>query len=222
MKRFALTFAALATALAPAVHAQVYRSDDPVTADDPHYTAPDRTWQSDSAYTREYDRSDNDRDGRWREDHARVLESRPVYAQGGATHEECWNDDTKRYEGSHIGAGTVIGAIAGGVLGHQLGSGRGNDVATAAGAIGGGVVGNRIDRNRDAAPSDDTRCRTVSDSGSDVVAYDVRYEYRGREFTTRLDHDPGRFLDVGRDVRADGYPLDASVAAYPDRGVSWR
>ena len=127
---------------------------------------------------------------------------------------------TVTVKGDSSGAGAVLGGIAGGVLGHQVGSGRGNDVATAAGAIGGGVIGNRID-NRDEAPSGDARCRTVSDSGSDVVAYDVRYEYRGREFTTRLDHDPGRWLDVGRDIRADGYPVDASVAADPDRG-NWR
>lgn len=44
------------------------------------------------------------------------------------------------------GAGAVIGAIAGGVVGHQFGGGRGKDVATAAGAIGGGFAGNEIEK----------------------------------------------------------------------------
>jgi len=35
------------------------------------------------------------------------------------------------------------------VLGHQIGSGRGNDAATAAGAIGGALAGREIDRRND-------------------------------------------------------------------------
>jgi outer membrane lipoprotein SlyB len=46
------------------------------------------------------------------------------------------------------GAGALIGAIAGGVIGHQIGSGTGNTVATIAGAIGGGLVGNQVERGR--------------------------------------------------------------------------
>ena len=41
-------------------------------------------------------------------------------------------------------AGTVIGAVAGGILGHQVGKGTGRDVATIGGAVVGGMVGNRI------------------------------------------------------------------------------
>jgi len=55
--------------------------------------------------------------------------------------------DMTRGGGEGIGAGAVIGGIAGGVLGHQVGSGRGNDVATVAGAIGGAVVGHQIEKN---------------------------------------------------------------------------
>ena len=50
--------------------------------------------------------------------------------------------------GRTTGGGAVAGAIIGGVLGHQVGSGRGNDVATAAGAIGGAVAGNEIEKRR--------------------------------------------------------------------------
>ena len=44
------------------------------------------------------------------------------------------------------GGGAIAGAIVGGVLGHQIGSGRGNDAATVAGAIGGAVAGNEIEK----------------------------------------------------------------------------
>ncbi|UGB39506.1 glycine zipper 2TM domain-containing protein [Frateuria soli] len=40
--------------------------------------------------------------------------------------------------------GTVIGAVAGGVLGHQVGGGKGKQAATVAGAVAGGVVGHEV------------------------------------------------------------------------------
>lgn len=45
------------------------------------------------------------------------------------------------------GAGAVLGAIAGGVIGHQFGGGKGKDVATAAGAVAGGVAGHQAERS---------------------------------------------------------------------------
>jgi outer membrane lipoprotein SlyB len=47
------------------------------------------------------------------------------------------------------GLGLVLGGLAGGVIGHQVGGGRGNDVATVAGALGGAFVGNNIEKSRD-------------------------------------------------------------------------
>ena len=44
-------------------------------------------------------------------------------------------------------AGTVIGAVAGGLVGNQFGGGSGRAAATILGAVGGGIVGNRIAAN---------------------------------------------------------------------------
>ncbi len=41
----------------------------------------------------------------------------------------------------------------------------------------------------------------MSDVRSEVVGYDVRYEYAGREFTTRMAYDPGAEMPVNVDVR---------------------
>ena len=57
---------------------------------------------------------------------------------------------SKTVEGPSNPAAAVAGAVLGGVLGHQIGGGRGKDVATAAGAVGGAVVGDRIARQRGA------------------------------------------------------------------------
>lgn len=51
-------------------------------------------------------------------------------------------------EGEAGGAGAVIGGIAGGVLGHQVGSGRGNTLATVAGAGAGAYAGHQVEKKR--------------------------------------------------------------------------
>ncbi len=153
-------------------------------------------------------------------DTARVIESQPVYASGGR--EECYNTRTSRYEErpdvkNRVGAGTALGAVAGGVIGHQVGSGRGNDVATIGGALLGGLIGNKVENERreDRATSDFdlNDCRTVALDGGSLQGYDVRYVYNGQEYTARMASDPGRRLVLGRDVREDGTPFDYVAGA---------
>ena len=60
--------------------------------------------------------------------------------------------------GRSTGGGAVLGAIIGGIAGHQVGGGTGQDIATAAGAVGGAIAGNEIEKNR----------------RGDNVVYDVR------------------------------------------------
>ena len=48
--------------------------------------------------------------------------------------------------GHATGIGAVGGAVAGGVLGHEVGGGRGRDVMTLVGAVAGGVAGNHIEK----------------------------------------------------------------------------
>jgi uncharacterized protein YcfJ len=43
-------------------------------------------------------------------------------------------------------AGTVIGAVAGGVIGHQFGGGSGKTLATVGGAAAGGYIGNHVQK----------------------------------------------------------------------------
>lgn len=46
------------------------------------------------------------------------------------------------------GAGAVTGAVIGGLLGNQVGSGDGKTAATVAGAVVGGMAGNAIEKNQ--------------------------------------------------------------------------
>ena len=48
------------------------------------------------------------------------------------------------------GGGALLGAVLGGVVGHQLGGGSGKNVATGVGVIGGALVGNEVESSKTA------------------------------------------------------------------------
>ena len=63
----------------------------------------------------------------------------------------------------HQIAGMAIGAVAGGVLGNQVGGGKGKTLATVAGAVGGGYAGKKIQENQQSKHSHvERRCRQVA------------------------------------------------------------
>lgn len=82
-------------------------------------------------------------------------------------------------------AGTVIGGVAGAVLGNQIGSGGGRAAATVLGALGGAVVGNRVAQgNQPATTGAAYRITLQTDSGAwrtyDVGGTDLRVGERVR------------------------------------------
>ena len=66
------------------------------------------------------------------------------------------------------GIGAIGGAIAGGVLGHQVGSGSGNTAATIGGAVVGGIVGHQVEQRvrGNQAAGVEYRFRVRMDDGS--------------------------------------------------------
>ncbi|MBE1161837.1 glycine zipper 2TM domain-containing protein [Dyella acidiphila] len=51
---------------------------------------------------------------------------------------------------NHQIAGTAVGAVAGGLLGHTVGKGKGNLLATAGGVVAGGYAGKKVQENHQA------------------------------------------------------------------------
>jgi uncharacterized protein YcfJ len=206
-KTIAIAVASLFTAVAaPAAFADHLSNPDPRSTNsyDSNTSNGSARWDRDSRDSRDA-RGSRDRD-------ARVIESRPLYAEGSAK-EECWNEHAGHYEElrephtTRVGKGAAIGAVAGGVVGHQVDHGTG----TAVGAVLGGLIGHQVQKRneRDDQPDlDRSRCRVIADNGARPMGYDVKYEYDGREYVTRLDRDPGNTLRVGRDTRDDGSPRD--------------
>ncbi|MDF3835443.1 glycine zipper 2TM domain-containing protein [Cupriavidus basilensis] len=72
--------------------------------------------------------------------------------------------------GQASGLGAVGGAVAGGLLGHQIGGGRGRTVATVLGALGGGVAGNMVEQRVRSDTDYQVRVR-MEDGSSRVVTY---------------------------------------------------
>ena len=67
--------------------------------------------------------------------------------------------------GNNIGLGTLAGAVVGGVVGNQVGAGRGNTAATVIGAAGGAYVGHQME-NRPQQKSDAYKITVRMDDGS--------------------------------------------------------
>ena len=90
-------------------------------------------------------------------------------------------------------AGTAIGAIAGGLLGNQIGAGSGRTLATVAGAAAGGYAGNRVQENMqrgDVVTRSETQCKTVHESKTETIGYDVRYRLGDKEGVVRMRQPP--------------------------------
>lgn len=79
--------------------------------------------------------------------YAQVVSATPIKETVKTPRQECRNvtvTHRRPVQDENRITGSVLGAVAGGVIGHQFGGGRGKDVATVVGALGGGYAGNQI------------------------------------------------------------------------------
>ncbi|MCE5233008.1 MAG: glycine zipper 2TM domain-containing protein [Mizugakiibacter sp.] len=136
---------------------------------------------------------------------AQVVGVKPVKETTTHPRQVCHDEvvtHAKPVKDEHQIAGTAIGAIAGGLLGNQVGGGKGKTLATVAGAAAGGYAGHEIQkRHQENATytTTETRCKTVNDKTENTVGYDVEYDYNGVTRHARMDHDPG----VGSKLEVD-------------------
>ena len=88
--------------------------------------------------------------------------------------EECGVIESTREvetKGEGTGLGAVGGAVVGGLLGNQIGAGRGKQVATAVGAVGGVLAGNEIEKRVKSTKSYEVTVRL--DDGSSRVIHEA-------------------------------------------------
>ncbi|MFK3650701.1 glycine zipper 2TM domain-containing protein [Lysobacter enzymogenes] len=151
---------------------------------------------------------------------------RPTYVQGGSDYyggDGYSNNDgyydqygsQRRSVGTEGGrtAATVVGGIVGAVLGSKVGGGSARYATSAIGSMVGGMAGRSIyeqsKRSQEPPRTGSVRvCDPVPNNGyaneqRSVTAYDVTYEYAGKTYRTRTDHNPGDRIRVRVDVRPD-------------------
>jgi len=174
-------------------------------------------------------------------DYARVVRVDPIIVDGGGRQGRCYERadgdyvygpdgyrrDERDYRDDPYAGGyrqgsdggrqvaTVIGGLAGAIIGSRIGGGDGRYLGTAIGTVAGGAAGRAIydANNRPVYRRSDVRvCEPGRDGyGRDgygyeserVDGYDVTYEYGGREYHTRRDYHPGERIRVRVDVSAD-------------------
>lgn len=166
-------------------------------------------------------------------DRARVISATPVYEQINEPRRECWTErvsyEERVYRNKNNTGGAVIGAILGGLAGSGVGKGDGKVAAAAVGAATGAVIGDRWNDRDGYYTTTRSRpveqCRMVDNFRQEIVAYDVVYRYQGKDFTTRLPYDPGKWLDVNVQIRVAENQPRGYRGADPrddDRDNDWR
>ena len=146
-------------------------------------------------------------------DRARVVDVEPVYQTVGyeVPVEQCRLVDvsagTEPHSHHRSYTGPILGALIGGAIGNAVGHNKTNKkVGVAVGAVLGGSIGWDIQRRRHEAHARSQQvtyeteeiCETVFETEQrlELEGYDVTYRYAGQTHTTRMDHDPGKYLQV--------------------------
>ena len=170
--------------------------------------------------------ADDNNNGNY-QDYARVKNVTPEYQRVNSPRQDCRNEYIRDsgydgYRGDRSTSdrsytGTVVGGVAGALLGSRFGKGKGSTAATAVGAIAGAVIGDKVaanggifasndgyrdrdhdyrDRDHDNRGREVQRCRTVDHYENRLTGYRVVYEYAGRNYTTVMQNQPGRQIPV--------------------------
>jgi uncharacterized protein YcfJ len=129
------------------------------------------------------------------QEQGRVISSTPVMQQVAVPQDVC-QDETVTIQGQKSGAGAVMGGIAGGAMGNAIGKGSGRAAATVVGVIGGAILGDRIEGSGPSRNETVRRCSTQTFYENRTVAYNVVYEYAGRQYSTQMPYDPGRYIPL--------------------------
>ena len=115
--------------------------------------------------------------------------------------EQCWNEEVRtRSSASRSHTTEIIGGLIGAAIGHEFGSGRGQDLATVAGAVLGASVGRDIknQNTKGATYKVVERCEIVNSYTTQerIVGYDVAYRYNGKVFYTQTSTHPGKQIKL--------------------------
>ena len=120
----------------------------------------------------------------------RVISSTPVLSQVAVPRQVC-SQQQVQVQGQKSGGGALMGAVAGGAIGNSLGGGEGRAIATLIGLVGGAMVGDRIEGGGQPQTQNVQSCTTQTFYENRTTAYNVVYEFNGRQYSVQMPQDPG-------------------------------
>ena len=123
------------------------------------------------------------------QEQGRVLSVTPVVQQVAVPRQVCSTEQATVSTGKS-GAGAVMGALAGGGLGNAAGQGNGKAALTVLGLVGGAIIGNNIEGGGTQVQNVQ-RCSTQTFYESRPTAYNVVYEFNGKQYSVQMPNDPG-------------------------------
>jgi outer membrane lipoprotein SlyB len=88
--------------------------------------------------------------------------------------------------GDSNGLGAAGGAVVGGLLGNQVGGGRGREAMTVVGAIGGAFAGNQIQKQANASRSYETTVH-MNDGSRRTIAQSTQPDWRDGDHVKIVD-----------------------------------
>lgn len=152
----------------------------------------------------------------------RVISSTPVVQQVAVPRQVC-NTVPVAVGTQKSGAGAVLGAIAGGAVGNSVGGGSGRAAATVLGVLGGAMLGDNIEGGGVQQVQNMQQCGTQTVYENRSVAYNVVYEYAGRQYTVQMQNDPGPTIPLQVTPVGSAQPAPQQVyanAPYPAETVA--
>jgi uncharacterized protein YcfJ len=132
---------------------------------------------------------------------AKVISATPIYetVRIPSSREVCWDEEVT-YRQRRSPTSTLIGGVIGGAISHQFGGGHGKDAMTVAGALIGASIANDSARRKSGSryTQVEKRCRTTQEYFDEerITGYRVQYDYNGQVYNTRMDSQPGEYLDL--------------------------
>ncbi|MFY8178198.1 MAG: glycine zipper 2TM domain-containing protein [Limnohabitans sp.] len=120
----------------------------------------------------------------------RVISSTPIIQQVAVPRQVCNNEQVVS-GGQKSGAGAAMGAIAGGAIGNSMGQGSGRAAATMLGLFGGAILGDKVEGPGTPEVRNVQNCSQQMFYENRTMAYNVVYEFAGKQYTVQMPQDPG-------------------------------
>lgn len=120
----------------------------------------------------------------------KVISSTPIIQQVAVPRQVCNNEQVVT-GGQKSGAGAAMGAIAGGAIGNSMGQGSGRAAATMLGLFGGAILGDKVEGPGTPEVRNVQNCSQQMFYENRTMAYNVVYEFAGKQYTVQMPQDPG-------------------------------